>query len=124
MAFSYLHVNVIDTMDTTTIIVNIKRGLIKTHVDLIKKGCFLRLENFFMKVKTDYDKGDSNLTIELSIAINVSTIIAFDPPVKLHFLPKDTIPNFSRCMLQPFVVTTIVFIIIGMHGEMITSLSY
>jgi hypothetical protein len=39
--FSYRHVDVIDSMGTTTIIVNIKGGLIKTHVEFIKKGCFL-----------------------------------------------------------------------------------
>jgi hypothetical protein len=41
VAFSYLHANVIDTMGTTTIIVNIRVGLIKTHVEFIKKGYFL-----------------------------------------------------------------------------------
>ncbi len=40
MAFSYLHVNVIDTLGATTIIVSIKGGLIKTHVEFIKKGFF------------------------------------------------------------------------------------
>jgi hypothetical protein len=48
--FSYLHVTVIDIMDTTTVIVNIKRGLIKTHVEFMKKGYFLWLEFLFVKV--------------------------------------------------------------------------
>ncbi len=99
MAFSYLHADIIDTMGTTTIIVNIKGGLIKTHAEFIKKGCFLRLENFSMKVKTYYDKGDSNCTIKLSTTIKLTTIPTFDPLVKLHFLPKDTIRSFSHHML-------------------------
>jgi hypothetical protein len=41
VAFSYLHANVIDTMGTTIITVNIRAGLIKTHVKFIKKGYFL-----------------------------------------------------------------------------------
>jgi hypothetical protein len=34
---SYLHANVIDIMGTTTTTINIKGGLIKTHVEFIKK---------------------------------------------------------------------------------------
>jgi hypothetical protein len=70
-----------------------------------------------VKVKTYYNKGDFDWTIELSTATKVTTILAFDPPVKLHFLPKDTICSFSHHMLQPFVITTIVFIVIGVRGE-------
>ncbi len=60
---------------------------------------FLRLEFFSMKAKTNHDKGDSNWTIELSTTIKVTTIPTFNPLVKLHFLPKDTIHNYSRHML-------------------------
>ncbi len=38
VAFSYFHANVIDIVGTTTITVNIKGGLIKTHAKFIKKG--------------------------------------------------------------------------------------
>jgi hypothetical protein len=72
---------------------------------------------FFVKAKTDYDKGDSNWTVELSTTTKVTTILAFDPHVKLHFLPKNTICNFYCHMLQPFTTTTIAFIVIIMHGE-------
>jgi hypothetical protein len=47
----------------------------------------------------------------------VKTILAFDPLVKLHFMPKDTIHSFSHRMLQPFTTTTIVFYVIGVCGE-------
>jgi hypothetical protein len=92
-------------MGTTTIIVNIKGGLIKTHAKFIKKGCFLRLENFFVKVKTNYGKGDYDWTIELSTTRKMTTILAFDPLVNLHFLPKDTIRSFSHHMFQLFATT-------------------
>jgi hypothetical protein len=36
VVISYFHVNVIDIMGTTTITVNIRGGLIKTHVKFIK----------------------------------------------------------------------------------------
>jgi len=117
MVFSYLHANVIIIMGTTTIIANIKGGLNKTHAKFILKNGFLWLENFFMKAKIDYDKGDSNWTIKLSIAIKVTTILAFDHLVKLHFLPKDTIRSFSHCVFQPFATTTIVFVVIGVCDE-------
>jgi len=40
--------------------------------------------------------------IELSVATKVTIIPTFDPLVKLHFLPKDTIHSFYHHMLQPF----------------------
>jgi hypothetical protein len=97
VVFSYLHANVIDNVGTTTIIVSIRGGLIKTHVEFIKQCCFLQSENFFVKAKRDYD-----WTIELSIATKVTTIPAFDLLVKLHFLPKDTICSFSHPHLLTF----------------------
>ncbi len=42
VVFSYSHAYVIDIVGTTIITINIKGGLIKTHVEFIeKKGCFL-----------------------------------------------------------------------------------
>jgi hypothetical protein len=70
-----------------------------------------------MKAKIDYDKGNYDWMIELSTSTKVTTILAFDPLVKLHFLPKDTICSFSCHMIQLFVTTTIVFVVIGVHGE-------
>jgi hypothetical protein len=55
--------------------------------------------------------------IELSTTTKVTIILAFDPPVKLHFLPKNTIHNFSYCMLQPLVMTTIPFVVIRVCSE-------
>jgi hypothetical protein len=51
-----------------------------------------------VKAKKNYDKGEFNWTIELSIATKVTTILAFDPFVKLHFQPKDIIHSFSHYM--------------------------
>jgi hypothetical protein len=44
--FSYFHANVIDAMGTITIIVSIKRGLIKTHAKFIKKSFFYNWKTF------------------------------------------------------------------------------
>jgi hypothetical protein len=105
VAFSYPHAYAIDIVGTTIITVNIKGCLIKTHVEFIKKGFFLWLKNFFVKAKTNYDKGDFDWTIEISTTIKMKTIPTFDCPMKLHFLPKDTIHNFlttcSNHLLQP-----------------------
>jgi len=99
VVFSYLHVDVINIVNTTTIAINIRRGLIKTHDEFIKKGHFLQLKNLSLKAKTNYDKGNFNWTIELSIATKMTTILVFDSFVKLHFQPKDIIHSFSRQML-------------------------
>jgi hypothetical protein len=95
IAYSSLHANVIDFVGTTIIIINIKSVLIKTHSKLIKKGNFLRLEIFFIKAKFDYDKGDSNWTIELFIATKVIIVPPFDLPIKLFFHSKHIISNFG-----------------------------
>jgi hypothetical protein len=81
-------------MGTTTITINIKGALIKTHSKLIKKRNFL-LENFSIKAKSNYDKGDSNWTIELSTTIKVTIVPPFDPLIKLFFHPKNTIDSFG-----------------------------
>jgi hypothetical protein len=47
MVFSYLHANVIIIMGTTTIIVNIKGGLNKTHAKFIKKKWFFMARKLF-----------------------------------------------------------------------------
>ncbi len=70
-----------------------------------------------MKAKRNYDKRNFNWTIEPSTATKVTTILAFYPLVKLHFLPKDTIRCFSHHMFESFVTTTIAFVVIGVCGE-------
>jgi hypothetical protein len=65
VAFSYFHVDIINIVGTTTITISIKGGLIKTHVEFIKKGFFYGYF-FFVKAKTNYDKGGFDWTIELS----------------------------------------------------------
>jgi hypothetical protein len=98
ITYFYLRANVIDYVGTTTITINIKDTLIKTHFELIRKGN-LQLEIFFIKNKFDYNKGDSNWIVELSIAIKVTIVLPFDPPIKLFFDPKDIINNFGKYML-------------------------
>jgi hypothetical protein len=47
VVFSYFHADVIVIMGTTTITINIKGGLIKTHAKFIKKRFFLTIGIFF-----------------------------------------------------------------------------
>jgi hypothetical protein len=51
-----------------------------------------------VEAKTNYDKRDFDWKIELSTTTKLTTIPTFDPHLKLHLLPKDTIPSFSRHM--------------------------
>jgi hypothetical protein len=46
ITYSYLHVDVIDFVGTTTITINIKGVLMETHSKLIKKGYFTISEFF------------------------------------------------------------------------------
>ena len=44
-------------------------------MDKLKRGKFLRLENFSVRGWSDYDKGDSDWTIDISIATEVFEIL-------------------------------------------------
>ncbi len=120
----HIFMHVIDIMDTTIIIINIRGGLIKTHAKFIRKCCFLWLENFSMKAKIDYDKGYFDWMIELSTSTKVITIPTFDHPMKLHFLPKDNIHNFFCHMLQPLLQPPLILLLLECTVTLITSLSY
>ena len=67
----FLHVDIMDIVGTTTITVTVKGNLVKTHVDTLKRGKFLRMENFNVRSRSDYDKGDSDWSIEISTATKV-----------------------------------------------------
>jgi hypothetical protein len=47
MAFSYLHANVIDIVDTTAITINIRGGLITNTCRVHKKRLFLKVGKLF-----------------------------------------------------------------------------
>jgi len=76
-----------------------------------------------VKAKTNYDKGDYDWTIKLSIATKVTTILTFDPFMELHFLPKDIIHSFSHRMLKPFTTIIIVFVLLECVGRLIANLN-
>ena len=113
----FFHANVTDIVGTTTIIIIVKENLVKTHVDKLKRGKFLRLENFRVRGRSYYDKGDPDWTIEIYNATKVFEIPPFDPPIKLFFHVLDTIRSFERQMLQPFATSTLVDTVIGVRGE-------
>ena len=100
-----------------TVIVIVKGNLVKTHVDKLKRGKFLWLENFSVGGWSDYDKGDSDWTIDISTVTKVYEIPPFDPPIKFFFHVSDTIRSFARRMLQPFVTSTLVVTVIGVWRE-------
>ena len=52
---------------------------------LTEEGKFLGLENFSVRGRSNYDKGVSDWTIEISTATKVSKILPFDPPIKFFF---------------------------------------
>ena len=54
----FFHADVTDIVGTMTITVNLKG--VKMHVNKLKRGKFLRLENFSVRGWSDYDKGDSD----------------------------------------------------------------
>jgi hypothetical protein len=92
----FFHAYVTDTVGTTTIIIIVKENLVKTHVDKLKRGKFLWLENFSVRGRLYYDKGDSGWTIDISTTTKVFEIPPFDPPIKLLFHVSDTIHSSAR----------------------------
>ena len=113
----FFHADVTDTIGITTITVTMKENLVKTHVNKRKRENFLRLQNFSVRGRSNYDKGDSDWTIDISTATKVSEILPFDPPIKYFFHISSTICFFARRMLQMFVTSTLVVTVIGVRGK-------
>lgn len=122
IVYSYLHVDVIDYVGTTTTTVSIKGALIKTHFELLKKINLLWLEDFFVKCKSNNDKGDLDWTIEPSIATKMTIIPPFDPLIKLFSHPMDIINSFGYQMLQPFTTMHLLSLayVVRLMGNMIS----
>ena len=70
-----------------------------------------------MRGRSDYDKGDSDWTIDISTVTKVFEIPPLDPSIKLFFHVSDTIRSFARRMLLPFATSTLVVTVIGVRGE-------
>ena len=105
------------TVGTTTITETVKENLVKTHVNKLKRGKFLRLENFSVRGRSNYDNGDSDWTIDISTATKVFEIPPFDPPIKFFLHISYSIRSFAWQMLQPFVTSTFVVTVIGVRRE-------
>jgi hypothetical protein len=86
-------------------------------MDKLKRGKFLRLENFSGRGRSGYDKGDLDWTIDISTATKVFEIPPFDPPIKLFFHVSYTIRSFARQMFQSFATSTLDVTVIGMRGD-------
>ena len=70
-----------------------------------------------MRGRSDYDKGDSDWTINISTTTKVSEIPPFDPPIKIFFVVSNTVRSFARRMLQPFITSTLDVTVIGVRGK-------
>jgi hypothetical protein len=92
----FFYAYVTDTIGTTTIIIIVKKTLVKTHVDKLKRKMILWLENFSVRGRSYYDKGDSDWTIDITTTTKVFEIPPFDPPIKLFFHVSYTIRSFAR----------------------------
>jgi hypothetical protein len=124
VAFSYFHVDVIDTMGTPTITINIRKGLIKIHVEFIKKGFFFIAGKLDCEGQNNYDKGNFDWTIELCTSTKMTTISTFDPLVKLHFLPKTQFVAFPAICSSPLLQPPLFLLSLECVVKLIASLSY
>jgi hypothetical protein len=80
--------------------------------------------NFFVKVKTNYDKGDFDWMIELSTTTKVITILAFDCPVKLHFCKKTQFVTFLATCFSLLLQPPLLLLLLECMVRLIASLSY
>ena len=70
----YLHVDVTDRYGFCIITVTIQGHLAYTHSEKLIVGKFLRLENFSVKEKDAYEKGDSDFVLKISSSTMCSSI--------------------------------------------------
>jgi hypothetical protein len=115
--YMYLHVDVTGRYGFCIITVTIQGHLTYTHSKKLVVGKFFRLENFSVKEKDVYEKGDSDFVLWISSSTVCSSISPSSPPFVLHFLATDTISSFATRMHAKFSIATILVVVTAVRGE-------
>jgi hypothetical protein len=115
-SYAYLHYDLLNRVDLTTITLKIKSPHIDMHEQYLQKGMFMRVKifNIESKSKRGFEKGDMHVVITIESSTIVSPITIFEPvPMFFHM---DSIRKF-KSFLQNWNFVTIVVIIIGVTGR-------
>ncbi len=95
-SYSYLHYDLLNRVDLTTITLKIKSPHIDMHEQYLQKGMFMRVKifNIESKSKRGFEKGDMHVVITIESSTIVSPITIFEPvPMFFHM---DSIRKFKR----------------------------
>jgi len=117
LSYAYLHYDLLDTTTLTTITLRVKSPHIKMHEQHLKKGMFVKVENFGIqsKFKKGFEKDEMHVIITIESTTIVSSIIAFQPKLIIVFFHMDSIKEFINS-IQNCRSYTIVIIFIDIKG--------
>ena len=92
----YLHCDLIDRNDFTTVILNIHKDEIPRHEAKIRVGGFICIENFGVskKSKKSHEKGDVPFVLKVQSTTIVTIIVGAQDMFKSKFCYNDTITEF------------------------------
>jgi len=116
--YAYLHCDLLDRVDLTTITLKIKSPHIDMHEQYLPKGMFMRVKifNIESKSKRGFERGDMHVVITIESSTIVSPITIFEPQLVPMFFHMDPIRKF-KSLFQNWNFVTVVVIIIGTRGR-------
>ncbi len=91
------------------------RFLINFHKGKFTKGKHLRIENFTLRTRPKFERGDLHLSLWLTTSTKVLILDKFD--YNLHFFHADTIPSFNKRIHDKWATTSIAIVVIWFHRE-------
>jgi len=86
--FNYLHAGMIDIHGVCTATVTIVGSLINFHKDKFTIGNHLRIENFTLRIRANFERGDLDLFLQYSVWISLITVCIFFMRTLLHLLTR------------------------------------
>jgi hypothetical protein len=92
--YNYLHADVIDIHSICIIIITIGGSLINFHKDKFTKGNPLRIENFTFQTGEKFERGDLDLSLQLTTSTKVLILDKLD--YSLHFLMRTLLHLSTR----------------------------
>ncbi|KAL3675038.1 hypothetical protein R1sor_024986 [Riccia sorocarpa] len=108
----YLHADVIDKDGESTITMTCSGALCINMERLMRKHAYLRIFGFTLSPKTQFQKGDSGVYINVSSVTQVTEIQMWSPPAKPLFCITKRISNIRKQSHAPWSYTNIAVVLL------------
>lgn len=123
-SYQYLYCDLLDRGGFTTITLMCKTEMIPKHEACLKKGLFVRVENFGLQPKSNnsYQQGDMPMMIVVGDTTLVSNISPFEPELVPMFFHTGSIAEFRCKAYNKWANATLAVIVVGVLGERSTKI--